>query len=66
MTAVGDRDINAAAAATETNLRAVRLRVSEDTYALLGPQEARQHKSLAEIARIAVEDYLRRQAPKRK
>jgi hypothetical protein len=54
--------MNPATATTATKLRAVRLEVTESTHTLLRLEAARQDKPLSELARIAVEDYLRRSA----
>jgi hypothetical protein len=47
-------------------LRAVRLELPPDMHALLRLEAARQDRSLGDIARIAVEDYLRQRSPKGK
>jgi predicted HicB family RNase H-like nuclease len=39
-------------------LRAVRLEISEEEHAILRVEAAKQDKSLSELARIAVREYL--------
>ena len=48
--------------AAETTLRAVRLELPEDVHRLLRLEAAKQDVSLGALARIAVEDYLKRKA----
>jgi hypothetical protein len=50
------------ATATEPKLRAVRLELPEDVHKLLRVEAANQDTSLAALARIAVEEYLKRRA----
>jgi hypothetical protein len=46
--------------ATQEKLRAVRLELPEDVHKLLRLEAAKQDTSLAALARIAVEEYLKR------
>jgi hypothetical protein len=46
--------------ATEEKLRAVRLELPEDIHKLLRLEAAKQDTSLAALARIAVEEYVKR------
>jgi predicted HicB family RNase H-like nuclease len=46
--------------ATAEKLRAVRLEVPEDVHEQLRIEAARQDTSLAALARVAVEEYLKR------
>jgi hypothetical protein len=48
--------------AAKEELRAVRLELPEEIHALLRVEAAKQDTSLAALARIAVEEYLRRKA----
>jgi predicted HicB family RNase H-like nuclease len=48
--------------AAEVGLRAVRLELPEDVHKLLRLEAAKQDVSLGALARIAVEDYLKRKA----
>jgi hypothetical protein len=50
------------AGANQDRLRAVRLELPEDVHRQLRLEAARQDRSLAALARLAVEDYLRRKA----
>ena len=57
----GKPDMPAAAAEKPVKtdkLRAVRLEVSEEEHAVLRVEAAKQDKSLSELARIAVREYL--------
>jgi hypothetical protein len=56
--AKGGKDVNA----TEEKLRAVRLELPEDVHKLLRLEAAKQDTSLAALARLAVEEYLKRKA----
>jgi predicted HicB family RNase H-like nuclease len=47
---------------TEEKLRAVRLEVPPDVHEKLRIEAAKQDTSLAALARIAVEEYLKRKA----
>ncbi len=49
-------------APADTTLRAVRLELPEETHRLLRLEAAKQDVSLGLLARIAVEDYLKRKA----
>jgi predicted HicB family RNase H-like nuclease len=51
-------DVNA----TDEELRAVRLELPPETHKQLRLEAAKQDVSLAALARIAVEDYLKRRA----
>ena len=48
--------------AAEATLRAVRLELPEDVHRQLRLEAAKQDVSLGALARIAVEDYLKRKA----
>lgn len=52
------------ATTTTEKLRAVRLELPEDVHKLLRLEAAKQDTSLAALARIAVEEYLKRKASK--
>jgi predicted HicB family RNase H-like nuclease len=54
----GKPDMPAVAAEKTEKLRAVRLEVNEEEHAALRMEAARQDKSLSELARLAVRDYL--------